>query len=115
MVLNFIFKNNEIVERMLIFDYCTLLPPANEVCEGYVFTGVCLSTGGVSAPLHAGIHTPPGQTPPGQTPPVHAGIRSTSGRYASHWNAFLLHYNLLNPVCLLTKQLSAGRFSTRHV
>ena len=24
-----------------------LLPPANEVCEGYVFTRVCLSTGGV--------------------------------------------------------------------
>ena len=24
-----------------------LLPPANEVCEGYVFTGVCLSKGGV--------------------------------------------------------------------
>ena len=23
-----------------------LLPPANEVCEGYVFTGVCLSTQG---------------------------------------------------------------------
>ena len=23
-----------------------LVPPANEVCEGYVFTGVCLSTGG---------------------------------------------------------------------
>ena len=23
-----------------------LLPPANEVCEGYVFTGVCLSRGG---------------------------------------------------------------------
>ena len=22
-----------------------LLPPSNEVCEGYVFTGVCLSTG----------------------------------------------------------------------
>ena len=22
------------------------LPPANVVCEGYVFTGVCLSTGG---------------------------------------------------------------------
>ena len=22
------------------------LPPANEVCEGYVFTGVCLSTWG---------------------------------------------------------------------
>ena len=26
-----------------------LLPPANEVCEGYVFTGVCLSTGGEGA------------------------------------------------------------------
>ena len=25
---------------------CVSLPPANEVCEGYVFTGVCLSTGG---------------------------------------------------------------------
>ena len=23
------------------------LPPANEVCEGYVFTGACLSTGGL--------------------------------------------------------------------
>ena len=23
------------------------LPPANELCEGYVFTGVCLSTGQV--------------------------------------------------------------------
>ena len=38
------------------------LQPANEVCEGYVFTGVCLSTGG-SASLHAwirplGRHTP---------------------------------------------------------
>ena len=24
----------------------SFFPPANEVCEGYVFTGVCLSTGG---------------------------------------------------------------------
>ena len=38
------------------------LPPANEVCEGFVFTGVCLSP-------QADIHTPPRQTPPGQTPP----------------------------------------------
>ena len=27
-----------------------LLPPANIVCKGYVFTGVCLSTGGVGIP-----------------------------------------------------------------
>ena len=26
--------------------FAPLLPPANEVCEGYVFTGVCLSTPG---------------------------------------------------------------------
>ena len=108
-------------EKFLVLD---LLPPANEVCKGYVFTGVCLSTGGgegVSALMHAGIHplgrytpwqvhplagTPPGRytplgrytylagTPPGQVSPpwtgmpppstVHAGIRSTSRRYASH-------------------------------
>ena len=51
---------------------------------------------------------PPGQTPPfgrppfGQTPPrqtrpsctVHAGIRSTGGQYASHWNTLLLSWLL---------------------
>ena len=107
-----------------------LLPPANEVCEGYVFTGVCLSRGGClphsmlgytpsrdtrarhplppgtrgrppprpEADTHLpqgtrgrhplGRHPPPDQ---GQTPScaVHAGIQSTSGRYASNWNAFL--------------------------
>ena len=30
------------------------LPPANEVCEGYVFTGVCLSTGGHAWLLQGG-------------------------------------------------------------
>ena len=31
------------------------LPPANEVCEGYVFTGVCLSTrGGVTCVVLCG-------------------------------------------------------------
>ena len=42
-----------------------LLPPANEVCEGYVFTGVCLSTGGCLPHCMLG-YTPPGQTPPAQ-------------------------------------------------
>ena len=88
-----------------------------------MFSQVSVCPQGVSAPLHAGIHTlgqtPPRQTnalgrhPPGKTlpwadtpwvdtpradtpwadtpspPTVHAGIRSTSGWYASHWNAFL--------------------------
>ena len=31
-----------------------LLPPANKVCEGYVFTRVCLSTGGVFRPTARG-------------------------------------------------------------
>ena len=42
-----------------------LLPPANVVCEGYVFTGVCLSTGG------RGMENPPGwRTPPDGEPPL---------------------------------------------
>ena len=36
------------------------LPPANEVCEGYVFTGVCLSTGCVVAPRGACVVAPGG-------------------------------------------------------
>ena len=41
------------------------LPPAKEVCGGYVFTGVCLSTGGCvwhTCPL--GTHAPQACTPP---------------------------------------------------
>ena len=72
------------------------LPPANEVCKGYVFTPVCqsfCSHGGE----YLGRYTP-GQvhpsgryTPMAGTPPLamYAGIWSTSGRYASYWNAFL--------------------------
>ena len=37
------------------------LPPANEVCEGYVFTGVRLSTGGGACMSH-GTHAPPAAT-----------------------------------------------------
>ena len=37
------------------------LPPANEVCEGYVFTGVCLSTGG-SRSLSRGVSIPGGES-----------------------------------------------------
>ena len=39
-------------------------------CEGYVFTGVCLSTGGCLPQCMVGYtHPPPEQTPPEQTPP----------------------------------------------
>ena len=87
-------------------------------CEGYIFTGVCLSTGGgvVShsgpggvchtttsgqtlladtppwADIPSRVDTPPCPVHAGIQPPcsVHAGIQSTSGLYASHWKAFLL-------------------------
>ena len=36
---------------MVLIALITFLPPASEVCEGYVFTGVCLSTGGLSRSL----------------------------------------------------------------
>ena len=72
-----------------------LLPSANEVAESYVFTPVCHSvhrrgsasgSGSVNTPL------PPTHTPtPLDTPsPGHTPTQSTSGRYASYWNAFLL-------------------------
>ena len=117
-----------------------LLPPANTVCEGYVFTGVCLSTGGVCLWSQGVSATHPWQThpqadnplgrPPGRSPgntpwadtspgrhplcrnpqadtpqahttqqtptrPVHSWIWSSSGWYASHWNAFLFYDRFL--------------------
>ena len=73
-------------------------------CESYVFTGVCLSTGGClpqcmvgytpqSRHLPGSRHPPPEQTPPtgADTPPPRDG--HCCGRYASYWNA-LLHYIL---------------------
>ena len=84
------------------------LPPANVVCEGYVFTGVCLSTGGsplggfsIQGVLHRGFSIwgvlhPRGFSIRGVLHPegvLHLGgfsIQSMCGRYASYWNAFLL-------------------------
>ena len=61
----------------------TYLPPANEVCEGYVFTSVCPQEG--SASVHAGIADPPGtrHTPLEQTPPQsrHPLARHPSAQY----------------------------------
>ena len=48
----------------------SLLPPANEVCEGYVFTGVCLSTRGDVCLWSRGVSaTPLGRHPQADTPP----------------------------------------------
>ena len=68
--------------------------------------------------VHPQAGTPPGQvhplagTPPGRytprrvgthprPPAVHAGIRSTSGQYASYWNAYLLSQIILHEKVIL--------------
>ena len=71
---------------------CFLTTGRNEVVAKVIFLHlfVILFTGGgesVSASVHAGIPPPP---PRPDTP----RIRSTSGRYASYWNAFLLENKL---------------------
>ena len=66
----------------------SLLPPASEVCEGNVFTGVCLSTGGGS--LSRGGLYPGGSLDRDETPGQRPQRTLTSGRYASYWNVCLL-------------------------
>ena len=66
------------------------LPPAHEVCDGYVFTRVCLSTGGeggVPGQVHprAGTHTPTQTryTPPDQVhPPEQCMLGDTGNKRA---------------------------------
>ena len=61
-------------------------------CGKVIFSQACVKNsvhgGGVSAPVHAGIHTHPRADNPRQTPPPpHDG--HCNGRYASYWNIFL--------------------------
>ena len=66
----------------------------------FLHVSVILSTGGVSAPVHAGMHTPwdQRQAPPPRTRGKPPGTRGThpprSRRYASYWNAILFAINL---------------------
>ena len=89
--------------------------------QGNIFSSVCqeFCPWGGSASVHAGIPPPDKETPPGKEiplarrppcqdipppprqTPLHSAcweIRSTSGRYASYWNAILLHllYNIFS-------------------
>ena len=77
-----------------------LLPAATKLGQGNVFTGVCNSVHRGGLCLSASWDTPPrADTPRSRHPPradtppspreADSGIRSTSGRYASYWNAFL--------------------------
>ena len=48
-----------------------LLPAATKLGQGNIFTGVCLSTGGGSASVHAGIYPPGADTPPRKQTPAY--------------------------------------------
>ena len=85
-----------------------VITAANEVCEGFVFTDVCMSTGGEACMRGAcmveggcmegdvcgkgacmvGGHVWQGGDLPGR----YHEIRSMNGRYASYWIAFLFFY-----------------------
>ena len=64
-----------------------------------IFSQTSVCPRGVSASVHAGIY-PESTHPPDQTPPppreADLSIRSTSGRYASYWNAFLFTFIVLS-------------------
>ena len=102
--LNYYFGHKNAI---LSYHVCVITVRKRSLGQGNFFTPVCDSVHGggvVSAPLHAGIHPPPrtrgrhppmtrGRHPPGPEadtpPPGDYRIGSTSGRYASYWNAFL--------------------------
>ena len=81
---------HQLVQKRLILEKTIhegYLPPANEVCEVYVFTGVCLSIrrgGGLSRGSLFGGSLSRGVS--SQRPLVTVMCR----RYTSYWNAFLL-------------------------
>ena len=97
------------------------LPPATKLGQGYIFTGVCDSVHrGGSASVHAGIPLPGPGSHPLPRNRAYLEIRSTSGRYASYWNAILCHiywpivFALLVAVdlCLWsTKSMCPARYS----
>ena len=58
--------------------FLSFLPPANVVCEGYVFTGVCLSTGGGS-PSRGGLHPRGVLHPRGGSSPSWGGVSPSQG------------------------------------
>ena len=102
------------------YNWLVFLPPANEVCEGYVFTPVCQSICsqegclpqcmlGYTHPYPPGSRHPPppgasrhlprsrhsgNRHTPGADTPLHSPcleIGATNRRHTPYWNAILLH------------------------
>ena len=108
-------------------NFCYFYRPQRSCGQGNIFTPVCHSVNGGGVCLSAcwdttpqsrhplGPDTPPVHRgglpqcmlgyPPKQTPPREAdsSIRSTSGRYASYWNAFFYLESIINVIATLLK------------
>ena len=101
-----------------LVNFQVFLPPATNLGQGYVFTGMCDSVHrGVSVSVHAGIphHTPPRadspqeQTPPGsrypleQTPPLGADtlLGADTPLPLPHWQSMLGDTVNTQVVCIL--------------
>ena len=92
--------------KLTFFLFPNIFNARKRSCDKVMFLhlSVILFTGGSATPHPLGTHplwahTPLGTPPLGTHTPhplciVHAGIRSTSGRYASYWNAFFLYMYL---------------------
>ena len=78
--------------------FSCIITGRNEVVAKVMFLQVCVCPrgGGCLPQCMLGCHTPsgPGRPPRMENPPREAdsSIRSTSGRYASYWNAFLFKF-----------------------
>ena len=71
-----------------------LLPPANEVCKFYVFTGVCLSTRGVC--IRGGVLHPGGCLHPGGRGSASRGKSASRGEGVLHPGGGGLHRGVHN-------------------
>ena len=89
------YGNRPTYTRLCVHGFGSYLPPANEVCEGYVFTGVCLSTRvGVYAPLHAGIN------PLGRHPPVQCMLAYGQQAGSTHFTGMHSCCSCGGPACI---------------
>ena len=86
---------------MIIF-----LPPASEVCEGYVFTGVCLSTGGVVSVSVWGVSVKRGVSGPEG---VSVRERPPADRDSPYGNERAVH---ILPGCILFIMKNLGEWIT---
>ena len=78
-----------LTDSVIVFPH--LLPPANEVCEGNVFTGVCLSTGGMRDGRGACVAGETA-TAAGGTHPT--GMHSCNSRFLQNclWNGMRIQF-----------------------